>query len=116
MALAVVLGVALPFGLHLAFPTPESDLLTGAIAALTVGPMLVRHRTDGPLLGRMGVALVGILLAFTVLVASSELLPEAVKRDPVGGYLRYFVLGAAATVVAPFIGQAFGWTPAARRS
>ena len=116
VALAVFLGVALPFALHLAFPTPESDLLTGAIAALTVGPMLVRHRTDGPLLGRMGVALVGIVLAFTVLVASSELLPEAVKRDPIGGYLRYFVLGCAATVVAPFIGQAFGWTPAARRS
>lgn len=113
--LAVALGVALPFALHLAFPTPESDLLTGAIAALAVGPMLVRHRTDGPLLGRIAVALVGLVLAFTVLVASSELLPEAIKRHPVGGYLRYVVLGATATVFAPFIGQAFGWTPAARR-
>jgi membrane-associated phospholipid phosphatase len=113
--LAVVLGVAVPFALHLAFPTPESDLLTGAIAALTVGPMLVRHRTDGPLLGRVAVALVGLVLAFTVLVASSELLPEAIKRHPVGGYLRYVLLGATATVFAPFIGQAFGWTPAARR-
>jgi membrane-associated phospholipid phosphatase len=116
VALAVLLGVALPFGLHLAFPTPESDLLTGALAALTVGPMLVRHRTDGPLLGRVAVALVGLVLAFTVLVASSELLPEAVKRHPVGGYLRYVVLGATATVLAPFVGQAFGWTPVARRS
>lgn len=115
LALAVVLGVAVPFALHLAFATPESDLLTGAIAALTVGPMLVRHRTDGPLLGRVAVALVGLVLAFTVLVASSELLPEAVKRHPVGGYLRYVVLGATATVFAPFIGQAFGWTPATRR-
>ena len=115
VALAVVLGVALPFGLHLAFPTPESDLLTGALAALVVGPMLVRHRTDGPILGRVAVALVGLLLAFTVLVASSELLPEAIKRHPVGGYLRYVVLGATATVLAPFVGQAFGWTPAARR-
>lgn len=113
--LAVALGVALPFGFHLAFPTPESDLVTGALAALTVGPMLVRHRTDGPLLGRLGVTLVGLALAFTVLVASSELLPEAIKRDPVGGYLRYFVLGATATVFAPFVGQAFGWTPTARR-
>jgi membrane-associated phospholipid phosphatase len=112
----VVLGVALPFGLHLAFPTPESDLLTGALAALTVGPMLVRHRTDGPLLGRVGVALVGLVFAFTVLVASSELLPEEVKRHPVGGYLRYVVLGATATVLAPFVGQAFGWTPLPRRT
>jgi membrane-associated phospholipid phosphatase len=116
VALAVLLGVALPFALHVAFPTPESDLLTGALAALTVGPMLVRHRTDGPLLGRIAVALVGLLLAFTVLVASSELLPEAIKRHPVGGYLRYVVLGATATVLAPFVGQAFGWTPAARRA
>jgi membrane-associated phospholipid phosphatase len=116
VALAVLLGVALPFALHVAFPTPESDLLTGALAALTVGPMLVRHRTDGPLLGRIAVALVGLLLAFTVLVASSELLPEAIKRHPVGGYLRYVVLGATATVLAPFVGQAFGLTPAARRA
>ncbi len=116
LVLAVALGVAVPFGLHLAFPTPESDLVTGALAALTVGPMLVPHRTDGPLLGRIAVALVGLVLAFTVLVASSELLPEAIKRHPVGGYLRYVVLGATATVFAPFIGQAFGWTPAARRA
>ncbi len=113
---AVLLGVVLPFGLHLAFPTPESDLLTGALAALTVGPMLVRHRTDGPLLGRIGVALVGLFLAVTVLVASSELLPEAVKQHPVGGYLRYVVLAGTATVLAPFVGQAFGWTPVARRA
>ena len=115
LPLAVLLGVALPFALHLAFPTPESDLLTGALAALVVGPMLLRHRTDGPLLGRVAVALVGLVLAFTVLVASSELLPEAVKRNPVGGYLRYFVLGATATLLAPFIGQAFGWIPSTRR-
>ncbi len=114
-ALAVALGVAAPLALHLAFPTPESDLVTGALAALTVGPMLVQHRTDGPLLGRIAVVLVGLVLAFTVLVASSELVPEAINRHPVGGYLRYAVLGATATVFAPFIGQAFGWIPTARR-
>ena len=113
--LAVLLGVALPLALHGAFPTPESDLVTGTLAALTVAPMLLRHRTDGPLLGRLAVAIVGLVLAFTVLVASAELLPEAIKRHPVGGYLRYVVLGLAATVFAPFIGQAFGWAPAARR-
>lgn len=115
LPLALVLGVALPFGLHLAFPTPESDLLTGAMAALVVGPMLVPHRTDGALLGRVAVALVGLVLAFTVLIASSELLPEAIKRHPVGGYLRYVLLGASATVVAPWIGQTFGWTRPGRR-
>jgi len=111
----LLLGVAAPFALHLLAPTPESDLLMGAMAALVVGPMLVPHRTDGPLWGRLGVALIGLLLAFTVLVASSQLLPEEVKRDPVGGFLRYFVLAASVTMIAPFIGSAFGLVPTRRR-
>lgn len=113
--LLIVLGVAIPFALHLLVPTPESDLLSGALAALTVGPMLVPHRTDGPWTGRVAVAVVGLALAFTVLVASSQLLPEAVKDHPVGGFVRYLVLGASGTVVAPWIGQVFGWTPPSRR-
>ena len=109
-----LLGTVGPFLLHLLAPTPESDLLMGALAALVVGPMLVPHRTDGPLWGRAVVALVGLVLAFTVLVASSQWLPEEVKRHPVGGFVRYFVLGASATMVAPWIGRAFGLVPAAR--
>ncbi|MDA0700677.1 MAG: phosphatase PAP2 family protein [bacterium] len=111
----IVLGTAGPFALHLLAPTPESDLLMGALAALVVGPMLVPHRTDGPLWGRALVALIGLVLAFTVLVASSELLPESIKRDPVGGFVRYFVLGASATLVAPWIGRAFGLVPVSQR-
>jgi hypothetical protein len=88
----------------------------GALAALVVGPMLVPHRTDGPLWGRAVVAAIGLLLAFTVLIASSQLLPEEVKRNAVGGFLRYFVLGASVTVVAPFIGAAFGLVPPRRRT
>ncbi|MFU8887510.1 MAG: phosphatase PAP2 family protein [Trueperaceae bacterium] len=113
--LLLVGGVVGPFALHLLAPTAESDLLMGALAALVVGPMLVPHRTDGPVWGRIAVAAVGLLLAFTVLVASSQLLPEEIKRDPVGGFLRYFALAAAVTIVAPFIGGAFGWVPPRRR-
>jgi membrane-associated phospholipid phosphatase len=112
--LLLLVGVAAPFALHLLAPTPESDLLMGALAALVVGPMLVPHRTDGPLWGRIAVAAIGLLLAFTVLVASSQLLPEEVKRDPIGGFLRYFVLAASVTVVAPFIGAALGLVPVRR--
>lgn len=112
--LVVLVGLAGPLALHLLVPTPESDLLMGALAALVVGPLLVPHRTDGPLWGRVAVAAIGLLLAFTVLVASSELLPEEVKRDPLGGFLRYFVLAASVTVVAPFVGAAFGLVPARR--
>ncbi len=111
LVLIVVLGVALPLAFHLLWPTPESALLTGAMAALAVGPALVPHRTDGSILGRIGVTLVGLVLVFTFLAASSDLLPEAIKRHPIGGYVRYVLLASMGTVVAPWIGQAFGWVP-----
>jgi membrane-associated phospholipid phosphatase len=110
----VTAGVAGPFLLHWFAPTPESDLLMGALAALMVGPTLLPHRTDGPLWGRAVVALIGLVLAFTVLVASSQLLPEEIKRDPLGGFVRYFVLGASATLVAPWMGRVFGLVPLSR--
>jgi membrane-associated phospholipid phosphatase len=105
-----LVGAALvvPFTLHLAAPTPESDLLAGAMGALVLGPTLVPHRTDGAWWRRAVVASIGVVLAFTVLFASSAYLPESIKRDPVGGYLRYLVLGLAAFLVAPWIGQALG--------
>jgi membrane-associated phospholipid phosphatase len=109
--LLAILAVVGPLGLHLQFPTPDSDLLAGALTALVIGPMLVRHRTDGRLLGRLLVTLIGLVLAFTVLVASSDLLPEEIKRDPYGGYLRYLALGLSGTLVAPWIGQALGLVP-----
>jgi hypothetical protein len=110
----VSVGVAGPFLLHWFVPTPDSDLLMGALAALVVGPVLVPHRTDGPWWGRALVALIGLVLAFTVLVASSQLLPEEIKRDPLGGFVRYFVLGASATLVAPWMGRVFGLVPMPR--
>jgi len=114
-ALLVAVAIAVPLGLHLAFPTPESDLLAGALGALVLGPVLVRHRTDGPWWGRVGVALIGVVLAFTVLVASSVYLPEEVKRDPLGGYVRYLALGLAGLALAPWIGRALGLAPEPRR-
>jgi membrane-associated phospholipid phosphatase len=109
--LLALLAVVGPLGLHLQFPTPDSDLLAGALTALVLGPMLFRHRTDGSLLGRFVVVLIGLGLVFTVLVASSALLPEEIKRDAYGGYLRYLVLGLSGTLVAPWIGQTFGLVP-----
>lgn len=113
--LLAVCAILLPLALHLAFPTPESDLLAGAFGALALAPLLVRHRTDGPWWGRLLVALIGVALAFTVLVASSLYLPEEVKRDPLGGYARYLVLGLAGLALAPWIGRALGLVPEARR-
>jgi len=113
--LLVVIALVVPFTLHLLAPTPESDLLAGGIAALVVGPALVRHRTDGALWGRVIVAVIGVALAFTVLFATSIYLPEEVKRNPVGGYLRYLALGLAAFLVTPWIGRVLGLVPGPQR-
>ena len=113
--LLVAAAIGVPLALHLVFPTPESDLLAGALGALVVAPILVRHRTDGPWWGRVAIALIGVVLAFTVLVASSVYLSEEVKRDPLGGYLRYLVLGLAGLALAPWIGRALGLAPEPRR-
>lgn len=112
--LLALLAVALPLGLHLTWPTPESDLLAGALSALVLAPMLVRHSTDGAWLGRVLVALIGVVLAFTVLTASSVYLPEEIKRDPIGGYVRYLLLGLAGLALAPWIGRTLGLVRAPR--
>jgi membrane-associated phospholipid phosphatase len=109
--LLAALAVAVPLSAHLLFPTPESDLLAGALTALVLGPMLLRHRTDGHVIGRIVVTIIGLVLVFTVLVASSEMLPEEIKRDPYGGYARYLVLGLTGTLVAPWMGRVFGLVP-----
>jgi membrane-associated phospholipid phosphatase len=106
-ALATV-AVALPLGLHLTAPTNESDLLAGALSALVLGPLLLQHRAGGGIARRASLALLGLLLVFTVLLASSAFLPEEVKRAPIGGYVRYLVLGLAGTVVAPSLGRVLG--------
>jgi membrane-associated phospholipid phosphatase len=104
-------ALVVPFTLHLVAPTPESDLLAGALGALVLGPTLVPHRTDGPVWGRALVALIGVLLAFAVLFATSAYLPEHLKRDPVAGYLRYLTLGLAAFLLAPWLGRVFALVP-----
>lgn len=113
--LALILGVGLPLALHLLWPTPESDLLAGGMAAFVLGPMILRHRTDGPLWGRLLLAVLGLVMAFTVLAASSQFLPEEIKRDPAGGFLRYLILGLTVTVVVPWMGRAFSLVPSDRR-
>jgi len=112
--LQALLGIAAPLALHLRWPTPESDLLAGALGALVIAPLLVRHRTDGRWWGRALVAVIGVVLAFTVLTATSIYLPEEIKRDPLGGYARYLTLGLAGLALAPWIGRALGLVPEPR--
>jgi membrane-associated phospholipid phosphatase len=103
--LGLLLGLAIPLFLHLLWPTPDSALLLGALAAYLSGPLLVKHYGSKRVWQRIVLVSIGIVLAFGLLFASSALLPEAIKRHPVGGFLRYLALGYVGTVFVPWLGR-----------
>jgi len=110
LAAKLVLGLLLPLLLQLLFPLDESGILLGGLAAFVVGPELIKHDTSGPLAGRLVLGLIGIALAFGVLALSSALLPEEVKRNALGSFLRYFLLALSGTALAPWLGRVSGLT------
>ncbi len=110
----VALGLLLPLALMLLLPPPgqEPDLILGALAAFLTAPLLVAYRPPEALWRRLLVALVGIALVFAALSLSSLLLPEAVKRDPVGGFVRYLFIGYVGVLLVPYLAQRL-WRPPA---
>ncbi len=113
----VALGLLLPLALMLLLPPPgqEPDLILGALAAFLTAPLLVPYRPPEALWRRLLVALVGIVLVFAALSLSSLLLPEAVKRDPVGGFVRYLLIGYVGVLLVPYLAQRL-WRPLAERA
>jgi membrane-associated phospholipid phosphatase len=103
--LAFILGIALPLTVNIFFPTPESDLLTGAFAAYVTAPLLLEHRPPKTLWKKIVLALLGIILVFVFLLGSSMLLSEEIKRHPVGGFVRYLILGYMGLLVTPWLGR-----------
>ena len=99
------LGLLLPLALHLFLPTPESEVLMGGLAAFATAPLLVPYRAQGSAWRRVGVTLLGVVLVFAVLLGSSVLLPEEVKRDPLVGFVRYLVLGYTGLALTPWIAK-----------
>jgi membrane-associated phospholipid phosphatase len=107
LVLWIILGLGTPLALHYFFPTPESDLLMGAFAAYATAPLLFRHHVPRELWKKIALALLGIMLVFAFLLGSSALLPEWIKRDPFGGFVRYLILGYMGLLVAPWLGKMF---------
>jgi membrane-associated phospholipid phosphatase len=103
--LIFILGLGIPLALHYFFPTPESELLMGAFAAYATAPMLFKHHPPKTLWKKIVLALLGIILVFAFLLGSSALLPENIKRDPIGGFVRYLLLGYIGLLVAPWLGR-----------
>ena len=113
--LVIVIGLLGPIVLQLLVPLENAGVLLGGLAAFAVGPELVRHETRGPLAGRAILGVIALGLVFAALMGSSALLSEGLKRDPIGEYLRYLVIGLVGTVLAPLLGRVTGLTPAMKR-
>ena len=113
--LIIGLGIAVPLTLHLVMPLVsstfvfnESDLLLGGMAAFITGPVLLRHRAGGAWWQRLSLVVLGIVLVFAFLIGSSLLLPEALKRNPLGGFVRYLTLGYVGVLLTPWLGRRIG--------
>ncbi|MEJ2287069.1 MAG: phosphatase PAP2 family protein [Deinococcales bacterium] len=104
-AAVVLLGLGVPLAVHLLFPTPDSGVLMGALAAFLVGPELVRHATDGPWQGRAALTLIGIVLVFGVQLGSGLLLADDVRHAPLVAFARYLLVGLTGTVAVPALGR-----------
>jgi undecaprenyl-diphosphatase len=105
---AVVAAVVIvPLTLHLAAPTPDSGLLAGAFAGVATAPWLHRHRAQGTVPQRAGLALLGLLLAGAWLMGTSVTLPEEVKDHRLVQPARYLLLAWAGMAGAPALATRF---------
>lgn len=94
--------------LQYAFPTADSSLLLGALAGFIIGPRLIKHHLSKQVWKRVLLTIIAVVLGFGVLTASSLFLPESIKRDPLGGFLRYLVISLVITWFIPYLGRISG--------
>lgn len=99
---------ALPLATHLAFPTPESGVIAGALAGFGTAPLLLRHRARGTVARRAGLAALGLVLAFAWLLGTNATVPETFTDHPLGTPLRYGLLAWIGLVGAPWLGARIG--------
>jgi membrane-associated phospholipid phosphatase len=111
----LLLGIAIPLTLNIFAPSPESGLLTGAFAAYMTAPLLLEHHPPKPLWKRVVLALLGVILVFAFLFGSSVLLPEEFKRDPIGSFVRYLLLGYVGLLLTPWLGRIFKLSDGSRK-
>ena len=111
----LVIGLGIPLSLQLLFPTPESALVLGGLAAFIVGPTLVPYHNDAPWWGRLLLTGMGLLLAFAFLFITDAILPAALADHPLGGFVRYFLLGSIITTLVPFLGRLLNLFPRLER-
>jgi len=106
--LSVIITLLISYGLHFIFPTADSGTILGATAAFIIGPVVIKHKLSPSVTKRIILTLIALVLAFGVLIASSLLLPESIKRSSLGSYLRYLSIGLVGTLLIPYLGKITG--------
>jgi membrane-associated phospholipid phosphatase len=104
----LLLGLSIPLALNIFASSADSGLLTGAFAAYTTAPLLLEHHPPKLLWKRIVLVLLGVVLVFAFLVGSSVLLPEEFKRDPIGSFVRYLLLGYVGLLLTPWLARLIG--------
>ena len=99
--LIVTLGILLPLLLHLLLPTPDSGLVMGGLAGFLTAPLLFRYEPPVGWGSRILVGLIGLVLVFLGLFGSSAVLPEEIKRNPYGDFVRYLLLAYVGLLAVP---------------
>ena len=104
-ALQIALGIGLPLLLHLFLPTPDSGLILGGMAGFLTAPLIFRYDPPGGWGRRILAGLIGLVLVFAGLFGSSAILPEVLKRNPFGDFLRYLTLAYLGLLAAPALAK-----------
>jgi membrane-associated phospholipid phosphatase len=115
LGLLVLVGLGVPLAVHLVAPVSQSELILGGLAAFVTAPLLFPHNTEGPLTGRFVLTVIGVAIVFAALSGSSLLLPEEIKRHPLGGFARYCLIGYVGLLLVPWLGRLLGLIPHPRR-
>jgi membrane-associated phospholipid phosphatase len=115
-AAQIALALVLTLLLQMLFPTADSEVMLGGAAAFAIAPLLVSYRVPKKLSARVIIVLMGLVAAFAVLLGSSLLLPEALKRNDVIGYVRYLFIGLTGIVLVPWLAGKLGLTQADEHS
>lgn len=108
-AVLLLLGLLVPLGLHFLFPSTNSGMFMGALAAFLVGPELVKYETKGQsVAGRIILSVFGVIIVFASLFLLRAVFPDDFRRGMFGSYVFYLLVGFIGTTLVPLLGRALG--------
>lgn len=107
--LLILLGFAVPFVIHAVFPSANSGMFMGALAAFFVGPELLKYDAKSQnTSARVIISVFGVIIVFAALFGLRAVFPSEFRAGIIGSYLFYFLVGLVGTVGVPLLGKALG--------